>query len=425
MAKPKAPNVEPEGYEPPTSAEELLERYAAGERYFAGADLSSAKFELCRAKFETGPHDYLDLREVNLHHANLDRVDLRRSTLVKSDLRSASFVGANLHRVDLRGVDLGRAQLIATDLRGASLFETELSHALLAAAKLQDADLQHARALFASFEGAHLQRADLRFAQLAGAELRGADLRDADLRRADLELVDFRGTNLSGANFWQAEVERAVLDGVDLSTAIGLAEILHGSSSTVGTDSMRLTAAGLSDNPDNQGPIETFFRGCGLTEADIAYFRTLIGRPIEWFSAFISHSHEDKPFARRLYDALQGRGIRCWLDEHDMKPGDRMLNVVDQAIRLHDKLLLLCSEASLTSWWVQDEITKALEKERRDGRDIIIPLLLDRYLLDEWDHGLASQVRSRLAADFTDRSDEAFEREFEKVVRALRAETGE
>lgn len=41
-----------------------------------------------------------------------------------------------------------------------------------------------------------------------------------------------------------------------------------------------------------------------------------------------------------------------------------------------------------------------MERERRDGRDIIIPLMVDRYLLDVWEDGLAADLRSRLAADF-------------------------
>ncbi len=44
--------------------------------------------------------------------------------------------------------------------------------------------------------------------------------------------------------------------------------------------------------------------------------------PIEFYSCFVSYSHADKSFARRLYDTLQGRGIRCWLDEHELLPGD-------------------------------------------------------------------------------------------------------
>ncbi len=46
----------------------------------------------------------------------------------------------------------------------------------------------------------------------------------------------------------------------------------------------------------------------------------------------------------------------------------------------------------------RDEIRRVQERERRD---IIIPLMVDRYLLDGWEDGLAADLRSRLAADFT------------------------
>ena len=149
-----------------------------------------------------------------------------------------------------------------------------------------------------------------------------------------------------------------------------------------------------------------------------------VGGAIEFYSSFISYSHSERGFARRLHDQLQARGIRCWLDEHDLKPGDRILDVVNDAIRLHDKILLCCSEASLESWWVKDEIRKAQERERREGHDIIIPLMVDRYLLDGWEDGLAADLRSRLAADFTgwEHDDARFEHAFGRVVKALRTE---
>src|SRR4051812_37529975 len=82
----------------------------------------------------------------------------------------------------------------------------------------------------------------------------------------------------------------------------------------------------------------------------------LIDNPIQFYSCFISYSHTDKSFARRLHDQLQGRGIRCWLDEHQLLPGDDIYEQVDHGIRLWDKVLLCCSKASLTSWWVDNEI---------------------------------------------------------------------
>ena len=80
---------------------------------------------------------------------------------------------------------------------------------------------------------------------------------------------------------------------------------------------------------------------------------------------------------------------------------------------------------------MEDEISKALEKERRLRRErgekvlAIVPLNMDGYLFEGWKSGRATAIRDRLAADFTGwESDNAkFEEQFERVVKALR--TGE
>ena len=180
--------------------------------------------------------------------------------------------------------------------------------------------------------------------------------------------------------------------------------------------------------------VEAFLRGTGVSEGALDYFRSLIGKPIEFYSCFISYSHDpDKAFARRLHDGLQMRGIRCWLDEHQLLPGDDIYEAVDRGIRLWDKVLLCCSEASLTSWWVDKEIDTAFAKERNlteeraaelKGRQVrcLIPLNLDGYLFDQWESGKAEAVKARLAADFTgwEHDKAKFEAAFEKVVTALR-----
>ena len=49
---------------------------------------------------------------------------------------------------------------------------------------------------------------------------------------------------------------------------------------------------------------------------------------------------------------------QIWLDEHQMLPGDDIYEQIDRGIRHWDKILLCCSEASLTSWWVDNEIPR-------------------------------------------------------------------
>jgi len=183
-----------------------------------------------------------------------------------------------------------------------------------------------------------------------------------------------------------------------------------------------------------------FLRGAGFDEHAIENFRTLIGEPIDFYSAFISYSHKDKPFARRLHDQLQARGIRCWLDEVDARIGDPIAHAIDHGFKLTERVILCCSEASLNSTWVSRELNKTFAKEERltahrgVPQYILLPLSLDGYLFEKdgdgefiWQHQWADEIRSRLAANFNgwEGSSEVFEEQFERVVKALKPESEE
>jgi hypothetical protein len=140
-----------------------------------------------------------------------------------------------------------------------------------------------------------------------------------------------------------------------------------------------------------------------------------------------------KSFARRLHDALQGRGIRCWLDERQILPGDKIHHAVDEGIRLWDKVLLCCSKDALASWWVDKEVEKAVMKEgklsKERGKEILalIPLNLDGHLFSpDWQNWKRDPLTSRMAPDFTDwdKDNAKFEKQLEAVIKALRADGG-
>lgn len=159
----------------------------------------------------------------------------------------------------------------------------------------------------------------------------------------------------------------------------------------------------------------------------------MVGTGIEFYSCFISYSHADKSFARRVHDTLQGRGIRCWLDEKELRPGDDIYQEIDRGIRYWDKVLLCCSKSALTEkWWVDMEINKAFQKERelmkQRGEKVLalIPLDLDGYLFAGYDGAKKDALTERVAARFKGwkRNNALFEREIERVILALRPDGG-
>ncbi len=269
-----------------------------------------------------------------------------------------------------------------------------------------------------NLRGVNFQRANLQRAKLTAAHLEGANFEGANLRGAELALADLEDANLDRANLEKAWFGKTDLINLDLSNVHGLEKAVHGGPSTVGINIFYRS----------QGRIpEVFLRGCGVPEDFIQQTRGLFGKAIEFYSCFISYSHADKPFARRLHDQLQARGIRCWLDEHQLIPGDDLYDAVDRGIRLWDKVLLCCSFSALTSWWVAKEIDTAMEKERQLQKErgekvlAIIPLNLDGSLFD-WEDGRAATLRGRFAPDFTgwEKDNAKFEEQFERVVKALR-----
>jgi hypothetical protein len=108
-----------------------------------------------------------------------------------------------------------------------------------------------------------------------------------------------------------------------------------------------------------------------------------------------------------LYDHLFHRQkVPIWLDEHEIEAGDLIMKSVDGAIRRMDKVVLLCSEASLNSWWVREEIERWTERERQLSRQegqavsMVIPVDLDGHLWD-CDHEYAATITKTKVVDAT------------------------
>lgn len=62
--------------------------------------------------------------------------------------------------------------------------------------------------------------------------------------------------------------------------------------------------------------------------------------------------------------------------------GDKILGEVGTAIRLRDKVLLILSEHSIKSGWVEDEVTAGFEEERTRGQIVLFPVRLDETVME-------------------------------------------
>ena len=216
------------------------------------------------------------------------------------DLSAANLAGANLDRAQLSGADLSLADLRLADLNAAKLGGANLTLADLHAAKLGGADLSKA----------NLRMANLSLAELGEANLSGAKLGSANLHQANLRETDFS----------EAILGSTVLAAVDLSTAKGLETVHHGGPSTIGVDTIYRSEGKIP---------EVFLRGAGLPDEFIAYVGSFVGRPIQFYSCFISYSTKDQEFADRLYEGLQNKGVRCWFAPHDVKAGEKLHEQID------------------------------------------------------------------------------------------------
>jgi hypothetical protein len=111
--------------------------------------------------------------------------------------------------------------------------------------------------------------------------------------------------------------------------------------------------------------------------------------------------------------------VRCWFAPHDLRFGDKILDEIDAAIRLRDKVLLILSEHSIKSHWVEDEVNAGFEEERKRGQIVLFPLRLDETVT-ETTKAWAAKLRARLIGDFQHWKDhDAYKRSFERVVRDL------
>jgi uncharacterized protein YjbI with pentapeptide repeats len=100
----------PLNYRSPTTAEEVLSRYQAGERYFPNTELpvgsSLARSILAGSDFKGSWLSEVDFQSADLRHVCFDESNVKLSDFRHADLSDASFRGSALCGATFAGAKL-------------------------------------------------------------------------------------------------------------------------------------------------------------------------------------------------------------------------------------------------------------------------------------------------------------------------------
>lgn|ERR1044072_4968655 len=324
----------------------------------------------------------------------------------KIDFSHANFRGMNLYGVDFSEVNLRQA---------------DFSNANVRSAIFDNADLTGARLVEVCLSRASFYQSKLRNVRFLKADLSGAYMEEADFKYSTLDEVNFSFARLDGVDFTDTNIGWTTFGYTDLSTIKGLETVRHLGPSIVGVETLY----------KSQGQIpETFLRGVGLPDDFVTYAHSIVGKAIEFQSCFISYSHLDEEFTRRLYSEMRDADLRVWFAPEEIKGGCKLYEQIEHAIQLHDRLLLILSENSIKSEWVMTEIRKARAIEVEEGRRKLFPIsLVDLETVKAWEcfdtdtgKDLAVEVREYFIPDFSNWKDhDAFKIAFKRLLRDLKA----
>jgi uncharacterized protein YjbI with pentapeptide repeats len=379
----------------------------------------------------------MNFRCAHLANANFTKADLRGADLSAADLTNADFRSADLREVDFRGAvltgvnfgatprdtkaiqrhfahqplppegcDLSDAELRGANLERVNLSQLRLNGAVLVNAKLSESALSAAELRGADLSGAIFNRTDLTNADCSHANFSGADLRGAHLIGTSLIAANMSGAQLGGSVMgWTS------LSGSKLIFARAIETVQHLGPSIIDIDTLErcfreATESTTSELRVGTTAMTTFLRGVGVPENILELARNRAfsaGRA----ATFISYCSNDLHFVKKLHADLQDEGVRCWYAPETLRVGEDIRTRIVEAIRGHARVIVVLSEASIRSEWVQFEVRTALDLESPKSPTILVPICIDGAVerpVPDWVNAIR---KIRLIGNFLDWSDTA------------------
>lgn len=320
-----------------------------------------------------------------------------------------TFLNGEAIETSLPGIDLSHSRLHVifsdVDLTGASFYNADLS--------------------FTHFE-ANLLDANFTYADLGWTDFGRSNLTNATFDGASLHNTQFKSSNLDNCDFKDAGLYQTIFIDVSLVSLCASKWVNHVGPSYFDhrTVVRSMRAPNLKEVLKNMGTPAVF------VEYLVDCAKSLSGAALSSLlqSTFISFSKPDEAFAKRLNDALHSNGVRTFFFPEHAVPGRKLFIVMHEGVNEFDRVIVICSEASLnSSKGVRNEIKQTLARESRDeGASYLIPIRLDDYIFN-WSPDemyLATEIRDRVITDFSnlDTVPGKFEVSLQKLITALKKE---
>jgi 2-iminobutanoate/2-iminopropanoate deaminase len=188
------------------TAEELLERYAAGERDFRSIKLS-----------KTVVGDIDNRQRVIPEGMSLENIDLSSADLRGADFTGINLSGANFHKAGCDDARFNRANLSRANLSRAIFENTGFSNTNLIGANFSSAYIGPRCSFFqADLSNANLTEVEIVQSHFKEANFTGANLSRATAIEAIFDRSNFTRANLSEIGWENIRIDGAIFQGTIL-----------------------------------------------------------------------------------------------------------------------------------------------------------------------------------------------------------------
>lgn len=350
----------------------------------------------------------IELKALSITNENLEGYNFSETTFTRTEVTDC-VVNGDFYGAIFVDSDFSRTRFVDSNFRNTNARNCKFISSFLEKIKLEKSQWDNV-----NFLGSKILKSNFWLSHFDKCIFVGAKFDRVNLCEAQLVQNDFEN-----AEFSECEIGPTKLFENNFYNVSGLDQFYHRSTSSIDVRTVM--------NPNFELP-NTFLRGIGIPNVLLDYLPSLkaSNNPLQFYSCFISYSHQDEEFARKLYSRLRDSDISVWFAPEDLRGGEKLHQQIDEAIKIYDKLLVILSPNSIKSDWVQEEILKARKKELKSGKRTLFPLRLGSIsIVEDWqffDGGrdMAREIREYYIPDFSKWSDESkFIPEFKKLVDAL------